>query len=65
MKLEMLPPSNSVIGPNTQDSVTQELRVTNTMQGDKSIVLKLKFSYSAGGKTVEDMVSVSSFPPLY
>lgn len=65
MKLEMFPPTSTTIAGHSVDAVSQELRVTNNMHKEKNIVLKLKFSYVVGGKTVEDLVSVSSFPAGY
>mmetsp|Transcript_24349 Transcript_24349/g.24959 ORF Transcript_24349/g.24959 Transcript_24349/m.24959 type:complete len:207 (-) Transcript_24349:377-997(-) len=65
LKLEMLPPTGTVIPPNSQGAVTQEIRVTNSMQGEKSIMLKLKVGFSVNGQTVEELTQVSSFPPLY
>ena len=65
MKLEMFPPSSTTIAGMSKGQVTQQIKLNNLSQGEKSIVLKLKLSYVCGGKTVEDMVSVSSFPARY
>ena len=65
LKLEMLPPSSTTIPAQSNGSVTQEIRLNNSMQGQKNIMLKLKIGYSIGGKAVEDMAQVASFPPLY
>lgn len=65
LKLEMLPPTNTVIPPNSNGAVTQEIRVTNSMQGEKSIMLKLKVGFTSNGQNIEDLTQVSSFPPLY
>jgi hypothetical protein len=82
-------------------AVTQEIRLTNSMQGEKSIMVKLKLAYSINGQNVsivclcvlgcswftvtfehgscrlfrlltfcvafqvDELVQVSSFPPLY
>lgn len=48
----MLPPTTSTIPPNSNGQVTQEIKLTNTVQGEKSIMLKLKISYKIGGNTV-------------
>ena len=61
----MLPPTNTTIPSNSQGTVSQELRINNNMQGEKSIILKLKFSYKSAGKNIDELISVSSFPPLY
>jgi AP-1 complex subunit gamma-1 len=65
LKLEILPPSSTTIPGHSNGAITQEIRVTNTMQGEKNIMLKLKINYSAGGKAVEEMAQVANFPPLY
>lgn len=65
MKLEMFPPSSTSIAGNSNGTVTQNIKLNNLSQGEKSIVLKLKLSYVIGGKNMEDMVSVSAFPALY
>lgn len=54
LKLEMLPPSSTTIHPanSLSPEVTQEIRLTNSMQGQKSIMLKLKIGYKQGQLTV-------------
>jgi len=65
LKLEMLPASSTTIPANSQGATTQEIRITNSAQGEKPIMLKLKLGYSQKGSTVEEMVQVSSFPPQF
>lgn len=65
LKLEMLPPSSNVIPANSQGQVTQEIKLANSMQGQKNIMLKLKIGYKSGDVSVEEMAQVSSFPPLF
>jgi AP-1 complex subunit gamma-1 len=65
LKLEMLPPSSTTIPAHSSGAVTQEIRLNNSMQGQKNIMLKLKIGYTVGGNTVEDMEQVTAFPPLY
>ena len=50
----MLPPTNTVIPPLSDGAVTQEIRVTNSMQGEKSIMLKLKVGFSINGQLVSN-----------
>lgn len=52
LKLEMLPPSSTTIAGHTNGAVTEEIRVNNSMQGEKNIMLKLKICYSVNGKAV-------------
>ena len=52
LKLEMLPPSSTSLPANSRGVVTQEVNVTNSMQGEKPIMLKLKLGYTQLGSTV-------------
>ena len=61
LKLEMLPPSNTTVPAHSNGAVTQEIRLINSMQGEKNIMLKLKIAYAG----VTEMAQVSNFPPLY
>ena len=54
LKLEMLPPSSTTIPARSQGEVTQEIKLVNSMQGQKAIMLKLKIAYKQG----DTMVSV-------
>eukprot|EP01039_Chlorochromonas_danica_P002117 gene2117-2311_t len=65
LKLEMLPPSNTTIAANSRGTVTQEVRLANTSQGSKNIMLKLKIGYKHGPANVDELAQVSSFPPLF
>lgn len=52
LKLDMFPPSSTVIPPHSRDAVTQEIKLTNSQQGQKNIMLKLKIAYKQGVNTV-------------
>jgi len=52
LKLEMFPPTSTTIPANSNGAVTQEIKLTNSMQGQKNIMLKLKIGYTQGGLTV-------------
>lgn len=52
LKLEMLPPSSTTIAARSQGEVTQEIKLSNSMQGQKSIMLKLKIGYRQGDVVV-------------
>lgn len=65
LKLDMQPPTSTTVPANSSGVVTQEIRLVNSMQGEKNIMLKLKICYSSGGHAVEELAQVSSFPPLY
>jgi AP-1 complex subunit gamma-1 len=61
----MQPPSGTNIPGNSTELVSQEIRVTNSQQGTKNVMLKLKISYKVNGNDVVEQATVSNFPPLY
>ena len=65
LKLEMHPPTSTVIPANSDGDVSQEIRVINSMHGQKNIVLKVKVGYNHNGATVDEMATVSNFPSMY
>ncbi len=65
LKLEMLPPSSTTIAARSNGEVTQEIKLTNSMQGQKNIMLKLKIAYKQGDTMVDEQTQVSNFPNLY
>lgn len=65
LKLEMFPPTSTTIPAQSHGAVTQEIRLTNSMQGAKNITFKLKIGYTSQGTAVDEVTQVSSFPPLY
>eukprot|EP01034_Spumella_vulgaris_P022817 gene22817-28990_t len=65
LKLEMFPPTSTTIPANSNGVVTQQIKLTNSMQGQKNIMFKLKIGYTQNGVVVDEMTQVSSFPPLY
>lgn len=52
LKLEMSPPTSAIIPANSNGTVTQELKVNNSVQGEKPIMLKLKILYKLNGHPV-------------
>eukprot|EP00897_Mesotaenium_endlicherianum_P007089 jgi/Mesen1/6408/ME000329S05571 len=63
MQLQLEPASGSVVPASSTDSVTQVLRVTNTMHGQKSLVMKLRVSYKLDGVEKLEQGQVNNFPP--
>lgn len=55
LKLEMSPPTSATIPANSNGAVTQELKVTNSVQGEKPIMLKLKILYKLNGQPVRNI----------
>jgi AP-1 complex subunit gamma-1 len=62
LKLELLPSSSTSIPAESNGQVTQEIRLINSMQGEKNIMLKLKISYSVNGTTIEEQITAATFP---
>lgn len=52
----MFPPNSTNVPPNSNGAVTQEIKLTNSMHGQKNIMLKLKIGYKQG----VTMVSISN-----
>jgi len=64
-KLQMNPPSSTTIPPNNSGKVTQQLKVANSLQGQKPIMLKLRVEYKTEDKTIAEMAEVANFPDTY
>ena len=63
--MDMEPPSSTTIpvsAGNNSKLVTQKIRVTNSMVGQKNLMLKLKVSFTLQGNKVEHMATCSGFP---
>ena len=47
------------------ETITQTIRVTNTLHGEKALMLKLKCDYLTNGETRTKQTTVTSFPTNY
>ncbi|EWM25868.1 clathrin-adaptor gamma chain [Nannochloropsis gaditana] len=66
VKLELSPASGSTLLPNTAGSVTQAVRVANSLLGQKPLQLKIKVQYTDGrGQPITKMGTVANFPAGY
>jgi len=65
LKLTMNNISGTKIPPSTNNGLTQTMKVQNSMQGQKGIVLKLKVVYTVRGAKVDRDVVVKDFPETY
>jgi len=61
IQLQIFSPTSGQIGPFTS-SVTQVLRITNSMFGTKPVLMKLKIIYNCDGNPVQEFVNVANFP---
>eukprot|EP01111_Echinosteliopsis_oligospora_P011184 TRINITY_DN3628_c0_g1_i1.p1 TRINITY_DN3628_c0_g1~~TRINITY_DN3628_c0_g1_i1.p1 ORF type:complete len:863 (-),score=268.97 TRINITY_DN3628_c0_g1_i1:49-2637(-) len=62
LKIQIAPASGNVVPGGNGGKVTQVIRIANSMQGQKAIVLRVKIDYTANGTPVTDTIDVS-FPP--
>ncbi len=63
MQLKLDPATSSTLPPNCVGSATQALHVTNTMHGQKPLVMRLRIVYTQGDQQVTEQAEVSNFPP--
>jgi AP-1 complex subunit gamma-1 len=62
--LEMQPPTSTTVPPsgNMNKQVTQTINVTNSMMGQKNLMLKLKLGFTSKGTKTDHMATQSGFP---
>ena len=61
MQLKLEPASGSTLTAGASP-VTQKLHVTNSQQGTKPLMLRLRLSFVSEGKTITDQVEVKNLP---
>eukprot|EP01097_Dermamoeba_algensis_P002935 TRINITY_DN2169_c0_g1_i1.p1 TRINITY_DN2169_c0_g1~~TRINITY_DN2169_c0_g1_i1.p1 ORF type:complete len:918 (-),score=256.83 TRINITY_DN2169_c0_g1_i1:213-2966(-) len=60
--VQMPPPSSTTIPPNNSGSVHQTIKIQNTLQGQKPVLMKIKLEYVANGEKTETTADVFNFP---
>lgn len=65
MKMQMQPASASAVPAGGAGSVTQLLKLANSMHGQKPIVMRIKVEYALAGNKVSETGEVSNFPAGY
>ena len=63
IQLQLSPASSTTMGPGEQ--VTQTIRLTNSLQGEKALMLKLKCDFQLGSEPRSKQTTVSTFPASY
>jgi len=61
VKLQVNPPTGSVVPPLNSGKVLQQLKLINTLPNEKPLLLKIKLDYQLDGATISEMADVS-FP---
>ncbi|CEG47952.1 clathrin-adaptor gamma chain [Plasmopara halstedii] len=62
IKLKMEPPSGDALPANNGGTVTQVIKIQNSLQGEKPVLMRIKLDFQVNGNKVEDMVTVNNFP---
>ncbi|KAI9923223.1 hypothetical protein PsorP6_002013 [Peronosclerospora sorghi] len=62
IKLKMEPPSGNVVPPNNSGVVTQVVKIQNSLQGEKPVLMRIKLEFFINGSKVEDVATVTNFP---
>lgn len=62
MQLRLDPASGNALGPNSSSTATQNLHVTNTMHGQKPLVMRLRIAYTRNGEAKLEQAEIKNFP---
>lgn len=65
LKLDLRPATGTVVPAHGAGTVEQSFRLSNSMQGQKPLVVRIKLHYVHGGETHEEVVQVAGFPATY
>ncbi|EQC38880.1 hypothetical protein SDRG_03838 [Saprolegnia diclina VS20] len=63
IRLIMEPPSGTTVPANMGGRLTQVAKIQNTNHGEKPIMMRIKLEFVINGTKIEDMATVSTFPP--
>ncbi|BDA45799.1 AP-1 complex subunit gamma-1 [Coccomyxa sp. Obi] len=62
MQLKLDPASGSTLAPMGAGNASQQLHVTNSMHGQKPLVMRLRIAYTLGTEAKLEQVEVKNFP---
>ncbi|GFZ00089.1 gamma-adaptin 1 [Actinidia rufa] len=62
LQLHLDPASSNTLPASGNGSITQDLRVTNSQHGKKSLVMRIRISYKVNSKDVLEEGQINSFP---
>eukprot|EP01102_Stenamoeba_stenopodia_P014333 TRINITY_DN4746_c0_g1_i1.p1 TRINITY_DN4746_c0_g1~~TRINITY_DN4746_c0_g1_i1.p1 ORF type:complete len:852 (+),score=182.64 TRINITY_DN4746_c0_g1_i1:70-2556(+) len=64
IKLQLGSPSGTSIPPSKTGSITQQIKLANSLQGQKPVLMKAKIEFTSNmGQQVSEMIDISNFPP--
>jgi AP-1 complex subunit gamma-1 len=62
MQLQLEPASSNILPANGGGVITQVVKATNNMHGQKAMVMKLRVSFKANGQNNLEQAQVNNFP---
>ncbi|KAI4328230.1 hypothetical protein L6164_020603 [Bauhinia variegata] len=62
LQLQLDPASSNTLPASGNGSITQELKVTNSQHGKKSLIMRVKIAYKINGKDTLEEGQISNFP---
>lgn len=62
MQLRLDPASGNTLGAHSSSTATQHLHVTNTLHGQKPLVMRLRIAYTRGGEAKLEQAEIKNFP---
>ncbi|XP_050236513.1 AP-1 complex subunit gamma-2-like [Mercurialis annua] len=63
LQLHLDPASSNTLPASGNGSVTQNLRVTNSQHGKKSLVMRIRIAYKMNNKDMLEVGQINNFPP--
>jgi len=60
LKVQLGSPSGSVMNPG--ESITQQIKVINSLQGQKPVLMRIKVEYNVNGQLVSEQKELANFP---
>lgn len=63
MKMQIQPATGNMVPPANSGTVKQQIKLANSMHGQKNIAMRIKVEYSIDGNKVAETGEVSNFPP--
>lgn len=62
LQLHLDPASGNVLPANSNGSITQKLKLTNSQHGKKSLVMRIRIAYKVNNKDVLEEGQINNFP---
>ena len=63
--MSILPATGADLPPLAQSGITQELKIENSQEGVKPLVVRMKVQYTVDGQAKSEVVTVNNFPASF